>query len=518
MTVVLQSSPSSRIVGKVTAKTPAQLGLLHWKADDLATLWKDTARTTPVTADGDVVASWKEQGSNNFLTRTAGGGFNPLYKVSQSGSIAGILFDGSNDWLDIPSGAYSALTSGEVFLLMKNASLAKGHVVLGTGGSPLYPNSGGSGYVWDSCFSNQRYIVGDPATDLTAWHVFNSAGEPGNYWARFNNRPFYRSTNNTVAMIGGGSAVLGATGAGGAALNGPILDFVIAPRILSSRERWGLMAYFASRATLTFVDEVPDFPMFKAGTMNVRLRKGYYYCPAEIINSTSKRFFTTQQTVATANDTGNGTVMSIGGTLSGPFHGNGAWESCTVTVDGNSQTFPLRDFYEGTTLVVANQYTMGSGYRALVTSTITTGQMASTVALTGLNAGLTASNVYGRLWGWTNRFTQWATFDASDVPCGSPTNATLPNSENNAQTTFHANTRVVILRDPSTDDTISMRWTGVDSLTPVSFIQDQAGLNKVYLRLDGLNGACNQSVSIGETLKMGSIASGAWPPASSAGL
>jgi hypothetical protein len=62
---------------------------------DINTLWKDTAGTTPVTADGDIVKRVDDKsGNGNHLTEATNG---PAYKVS--GAVKWLEFDGSNDKL-----------------------------------------------------------------------------------------------------------------------------------------------------------------------------------------------------------------------------------------------------------------------------------------------------------------------------------------------------------------------------------------------------------------------------------
>lgn len=64
---------------------------------DLSTLWKDTAGTTPVTADGDAVARIDDKSGNGRHLTQSTAGSRPLYKTS--GGISWLQFDGVDDYL-----------------------------------------------------------------------------------------------------------------------------------------------------------------------------------------------------------------------------------------------------------------------------------------------------------------------------------------------------------------------------------------------------------------------------------
>jgi hypothetical protein len=68
-------------------------------------LWQDTARTTPVTADGDPVASWALRGAAGSViyATQATAGNRPIYKTA--GGLHWLEFDGavSNRWLVTPT-------------------------------------------------------------------------------------------------------------------------------------------------------------------------------------------------------------------------------------------------------------------------------------------------------------------------------------------------------------------------------------------------------------------------------
>ncbi len=80
--------------GSVAAFAPDDVaGLVRWyDANDLTTLWQDSARTTPVTVTTDPVGAWDDKGSDGVNALQATAGLRPTYVTSQFGSLPGINF------------------------------------------------------------------------------------------------------------------------------------------------------------------------------------------------------------------------------------------------------------------------------------------------------------------------------------------------------------------------------------------------------------------------------------------
>jgi hypothetical protein len=69
-------------------------------ASDTATLFQDTARTIPVTANGESVAAWVDKGPNGWhLSSTTGNNGRPLYRTAQQNGKPAVRFDGNSDSL-----------------------------------------------------------------------------------------------------------------------------------------------------------------------------------------------------------------------------------------------------------------------------------------------------------------------------------------------------------------------------------------------------------------------------------
>ena len=83
-------------------------GLQLWlDGSDKTTLFQDSAKTTPVTADGDVVGAWADKSGNGNDVLQATTANKPLYKTGIKNGLSALLLDGTNDWLQ---GAFTQLS------------------------------------------------------------------------------------------------------------------------------------------------------------------------------------------------------------------------------------------------------------------------------------------------------------------------------------------------------------------------------------------------------------------------
>ena len=104
---VLRSPLYSPLVGKWGgAFSPSALFqtgdiLLWYDPSDLSTMFKDTAGTQPVTADGDSVALILDKGQSGYHRVQATGTSMPKYKTD--GTLHWLLYDGSDDGNSTPS-------------------------------------------------------------------------------------------------------------------------------------------------------------------------------------------------------------------------------------------------------------------------------------------------------------------------------------------------------------------------------------------------------------------------------
>jgi hypothetical protein len=82
--------------------TPTTPLAYYYDISDISTLFKDTAGTVPVTADGDAVARVNDKSGNGFtITQTNGSGFCPVYRAG-GGKPYLELTGASSQWLSTP--------------------------------------------------------------------------------------------------------------------------------------------------------------------------------------------------------------------------------------------------------------------------------------------------------------------------------------------------------------------------------------------------------------------------------
>lgn len=99
--------PFVRRAGAAAAFDPASLFAASedgawFDPSDLSTLWQDSARTTPVTTDGDPVGAMDDKSGNGNHALQATAAKRPVYKTA--GGLHWLEFDGVDDCLDMASG------------------------------------------------------------------------------------------------------------------------------------------------------------------------------------------------------------------------------------------------------------------------------------------------------------------------------------------------------------------------------------------------------------------------------
>lgn len=136
---------------------PSELaGLAGWYAADLSTKWQDSARTTPVTADGDPVGAWDDlSGNGNHFTQSTGAQ-RPAYRTAQINGRAVLDLDGTGDVMyanglssvysgtDVASSAFVAFrkvsntTHDEVYGASRSSASNPLHLIVSNDNAGLY--------------------------------------------------------------------------------------------------------------------------------------------------------------------------------------------------------------------------------------------------------------------------------------------------------------------------------------------------------------------------------------------
>ncbi len=96
----------------VPSFSPSALSPVLWVSGDSGT-WQNTGKTTPATANGDIVKAWSDRSGNGHDLVQATTGNAPLLAVPGLNGLPGVVFDGSNDIMQaaftLPQPVYLAL-------------------------------------------------------------------------------------------------------------------------------------------------------------------------------------------------------------------------------------------------------------------------------------------------------------------------------------------------------------------------------------------------------------------------
>jgi len=186
-----------------------------WDMSVLASLYQDTARTSPVTADGQDVDSFGDvSGNNRHENTTAGSG---LYKTNVSNGKPGLLVTPANVKYATAAPRSTFITNSAhcVFLVLKDwvsnsneATLYQNCHLIGDASASfwgvVYKTSDGfHQYIYDDAIRDSGAVAASGPFVLTAWHTGNVS-----YLQKNLETPVSAAAGN----IGGGGALLGLNG------------------------------------------------------------------------------------------------------------------------------------------------------------------------------------------------------------------------------------------------------------------------------------------------------------------
>lgn len=208
-------------------------------------------------ADGDPVASWTDLSGNGNHATQGTTAAKPLYKTGIVNGRPAVLFDGVDDFLSLPSGAYSVLSTSAktVILAVKWVALGSDKRMLST------QNAGFSGRFSMVTFSSTAYqffyqngttasnlfqVSGNaPSSSVPQICSFVQGGTVVNGYVNNTAIAAAGSDGGSEALI---NAALGANGAGSGAFgNLYILEALIYNRALSTAEASAVRRYLGAR-------------------------------------------------------------------------------------------------------------------------------------------------------------------------------------------------------------------------------------------------------------------------------
>lgn len=213
-------------------------GMVQWlDVDDLAL------------ADNDPVATWPDASGNANDADQSTSGDRPVFKTNIANGKSIVRYDGGTSGNYLNLGDLSALTEGEIFIVVKTdndpATDANGGLwVMGTSGNNTrYPFAEGT--ILDDFGSTVRKTTPDPATPLNQFNVY-SVFSATNDWASYINGVLHHSTaSNTVGFPA--DAELGRSSDVNQRFDGDIGDLIIYDHKLTGTERTNVVNYLRSK-------------------------------------------------------------------------------------------------------------------------------------------------------------------------------------------------------------------------------------------------------------------------------
>jgi hypothetical protein len=152
--------------GITVPSSPAFTGLSLWlDASDTTTLFQDTAGTTPVTADGQSVACWKDKSGNAYSFTQATSGNRPTFRTAALNGGNILRWNGTSQYLQSSTTLpfFASPSSGGTFFFVFNASqIATQRCLL------HYQNSVSTGYCTDE--TDIAYTTGAQAQGNFGFH------------------------------------------------------------------------------------------------------------------------------------------------------------------------------------------------------------------------------------------------------------------------------------------------------------------------------------------------------------
>lgn len=249
MLTLLNNNPGSAArISRITFTPSTIAGLQLWfDSADISTLWKDTAATSPVTSDADVIARWNDKSGNGRYASQATAGNRPTYKSDFGDSMPSVwLLGSSNQYMSIQS--FSVAVPYTIFLVIQTNSTL-------TGGADTYPlntlvcwnrNTVGHLEILPGVTGYTHYSK----TSASAFFVEAIVVPSGNITMYENNvlKATGAATPTTAATS---TNMLLGSSAAGRTLNGNIREILLYNSALSTADRQSVQTYLGNKWGIT---------------------------------------------------------------------------------------------------------------------------------------------------------------------------------------------------------------------------------------------------------------------------
>lgn len=192
--------------------------------------------------DNDEVTTWKDLSGNN-RNAVGNGTTKPIYKQAIVNGSSIVRFNGTNYF---SLGDFSALTAGEVFVVLKYAGGGNGFWNFGTSGSVSHYDF--SGVIYDTFGTNIRNTVGTASPDTTSnFRLYNVYSANNDWSANYNKVNLFSTSSNAVTFSS--SVTLGLS-TQGIYWNGDIAEVIFYGRKLTTPERTIVNNYLSQKYNL----------------------------------------------------------------------------------------------------------------------------------------------------------------------------------------------------------------------------------------------------------------------------
>lgn len=253
---------SARAGPRIRSRKPVP-STAAFSPSDLSNLgvWYDASEIT-ATADGAALAQWNDRSGNARHALQATGANQPTYRstaavVPLANARPVVQFNGTSSFMNVPD-FLTSFTAGTAFVVFRvttdppattNNSSAAG-APLGRWGDSTDANHQpfSDGNIYDSFGTTARLNTGNPATALTAFHIYSVMSAASDWRSYINGTLFFSTATNTVGWRT--APTLGRVsnaGQGDYWLDGSIAEVVFYGRLLNATERGQVETYLRDK-------------------------------------------------------------------------------------------------------------------------------------------------------------------------------------------------------------------------------------------------------------------------------